>query len=113
MTCDGYTIQNLYKTIKNYLYLTFLHTACADVVPRCRNIRKFDAGHELCLLGAVVGCCGGCRNMNGMGTIKGGTHTVKSIAKRISRRRLKLCRISYCSPCETNSRFFTLVWFYT
>jgi len=52
-------------------------------------------------------------NMHFMGTIKGGTHTVKSIAKRISRRRLKLCRISYCSPCETNSCFAAVVWVYT
>lgn len=44
--------------------------ACADGVPQCRNMQNFDAGRELCLLGAVVGCCG-CKNMHGVGTIKG------------------------------------------
>lgn len=34
-------------------------------------MQNFDAGHELCLIGAVVGCCGGCKNMHGVGTIKG------------------------------------------
>lgn len=43
----------------------------ADGVPRYRNMQNFDAGHELCLLNAVVGCCGDCKNMHGMGTIKG------------------------------------------
>lgn len=34
-------------------------------------MQNFDAGHALCLLGAVVGCCADCKYMNGMGTIKG------------------------------------------
>ena len=43
----------------------------ADDVSRCQNMQIFDAGHELCLLGAVVGCCGGCNSMHGVGTVKG------------------------------------------
>lgn len=40
-------------------------------VPWCRNMQNFDAGHELRVLGAVVGCCGDCKNRHGMGTVKG------------------------------------------